>query len=425
MNGEPARRVVVTGIGLFTPLGGDRETTWERLIAGECGLIRLPDSHLAGLRLPCEIPPGLRFGGPASASLLSPAQRTGEPIVDLALQAADEAVRDARLDPQSVPAYRGGIVLGTSKGGLRSFAAFQRAVLRGQSPAREGEAPAEADRLWDHFFSDTPARTLSATFGFRGAALCPVAACATGLIAIQRGAELIRSGDCDVVLAGSSDASLLPALQASFHRLGVLARDFDDPATACRPFDAHRDGFLIGEGAAVLVLEHAERAQERGAVPYAEWLGGGLAADAFGLTQLEPASPALVHLLSELPARCGFDWSEVDTLNLHGTGTEMNDACEAAALRAAIGPRIRDIPASSLKGALGHLLGAAGSVETALMLLAMRRGILPANRNLERPFDGCELNLPTQPLAVEPRVALKLSLGFGGHLAASVFRRIS
>jgi 3-oxoacyl-[acyl-carrier-protein] synthase II len=234
---------------------------------------------------------------------------------------------------------------------------------------------------------------------------------------------LIQQGLCDVVLAGSTDASLLPVLQGSFHRLGVLARNFDDPATACRPFDRDRDGFLVGEGAAVLVLEDAERAALRGAVPYAEWLGGGLVSDGGGLTQLESNSPSLQHLLETLPSLAGFDWDDVDYLNLHGTGTVMNDECEASALLTALGEHAERIPASSLKGTFGHLLGAAGSVETALSLLAWKHNQLPPNRNLATPFDGCRLNLLREPLSVEsPRVVVKLSLGFGGHLAAGCFR---
>jgi 3-oxoacyl-[acyl-carrier-protein] synthase II len=412
------RRVVITGIGLVTPLGPDCATSWTRLIAGDSGLIRLPSEHLAGLprlgRKP--LPPGVLHGGPSPKLRLSPDQTTREPIIDLATQAAQEAVSNAGgADRFDVDPVRAGVVFGTSKGGLRSFDRFAR--------QQQELCDCEAARLWQQFQSDSPALALAGRYGFQASALCPVAACATGLVAIQRGVELIQRNQCDLVLAGSSDASLLPALQSSFHRLGVLAKGFHDPASACRPFDEQREGFLVGEGAAVLVLEELGHALARGVTPYAEWLGGGQTADTSALTQLEPDAPALEHLLRSLPGRLGFDWDEVDYLNLHGTGTEMNDACEAAAIQRVLEEEAERIPASSLKGALGHLLGAAGSVEMALTLLAFKYHRLPANRNLEIPFEGCRLNLLREPEDLLcPRVAIKISLGFGGHLAAGVFR---
>ncbi|MBD3675521.1 MAG: beta-ketoacyl-[acyl-carrier-protein] synthase family protein [Planctomycetaceae bacterium] len=427
-----SRRVVVSGLGVVTPLGADCATTWGRLIAEKSGLVRLPDDHLADIPQfdGRPIPPGVLHGGPAPLQKLSAGTVTGEPIIDLAMHAAREAVEDAGGSAGfDVDPYRAGVVFGTSKGGLRSFDRFVNRTGGLKSVESVGAAlrsdgdDDEAGRFWQQFLSDTPALTLSERYGFQASAHCPVAACATGLVAIQRAAEMIQQGQCDVMIAGSSDASLLPALQSSFHRLGVLARNFENPATACRPFDETREGFLVGEGAAVLILEEAERARARGVTPYAEWLGGMQVADTAGLTQLQDDSPALQHLLRQLPVQCGFEWRDVSYLNLHGTGTVMNDACEAGALTNVLGDEVERVPASSLKGSLGHLLGASGSVETALTLLALKYQRFPGNPTLEMPFEGCRLNLIRDAYeTICPDVVVKLSLGFGGHLAAGAFR---
>jgi len=420
------RRVVITGIGLITPLGPDCATNWTRLIAGESGLIRLPDDHpsasadFRGKR----IPPGIRHGGPVPPLSLADQEVTGEPLIDLALHAAKEAVHDSAGDSGfEIDPYRAGVVFGTSKGGFRSFDRFLKSQAVKSAAENVERDDNESARHWRNFLAETPALTLASHFDFRASALCPVAACATGLVAVQRAAQLIQHNQCDVMIAGSSDVSLIPFLQSSFHRMGVLARMFSDPASACRPFDENREGFLIGEGAAVLVLEEAEHAVARGATPYAEWLGGNQAADTIGLTQLDSESPALRHMLRQLPQQCGFEWSDVSYLNLHGTSTVMNDVCESNALQSVLGKEAERIPTSSLKGSLGHLLGAAGSVETALTILALKHRLLPGNPTLETPFDGCRLNLIREPAQIDhSSLAVKLSLGFGGHLAAGVFR---
>ncbi|MDG2388603.1 MAG: beta-ketoacyl-[acyl-carrier-protein] synthase family protein [Planctomycetaceae bacterium] len=416
------RRVVVTGLGVITPLGPDCATTWTRLIAGESGLRRLPDEHFADIFDFKEepIPPGIKHGGPHPPVSLSTQETTGEPMVDLALHAAKEAVQDAAGDSGfEIDPYRAGVVFGTSKAGFRSFDQF----MRSQQVETAEKHNNDSGKHWTHFLSDTPALMLAKQFNFKASALCPVAACATGLVAVQRAAHFIQHDQCDVMLAGSSDASLLPIIQSSYHRLGVLARNFEDPAIACRPFDDTREGFLIGEGAAVLILEEAEHAAARGATPYAEWLGGNQTADTLGLTQLDSESPALRHLLTQLPRQCSFDWNDVSYLNLHGTSTVMNDVCEVNALQRVLGTEAERIPTSSLKGSLGHLLGAAGSVETALTILALKHRQLPGNPTLKTPFEGCRLNLIRKSQEVaNPYIAVKLSLGFGGHLAAGVFR---
>lgn len=403
------QRVVVTGIGLVTALGADRETTWRNVIAAQRGVAWLPEQNFVGAR----------------AQLAEPGP-TGELIIDLALAAADEAVRDAGRE---LPAERTGCVIGCSKGGIRSFD-LARSTWR---------ATGVVGREWDLFPAHVASSYCASRFGVRGPVLCPVAACATGLVSIGRGVDLIREGACDVVLAGSSDSSLEPLLLASYKRLGVLAPVGEDPASTCRPFDLHRGGFAAGEGAAVLVLERRDLARERNAHIYGEWLGGGLAADPSHGTLLEADAQSLAGLIQRTLQYARVSPAEIDYVNLHGTATRLNDRCETAALHSALGERALSLAhanrlgaestggqvvCSSLKGAIGHLLGAAGSVELALTFLALRDGIVPPTVNLQHPDPECDLDYCPNVSRQQPlRTALKLSLGFGGHLAAAVIRR--
>ncbi len=413
MSASPPR-VAITGIGMASPLGTGREVTWQALCAGASATRWLPNLATGAAV----------YGGPrdraAGAPAVLPVDRAAEeldPVVQLALAAAAEAVGDARLTGSAIERRRLGCVIGASKGGLRIFARLYA--------ERRGVAPAGAAEQWNQLYPSSCAAAVAAAHDAQGAALCPVAACATGLVSIARGADLIQSGQCDAVLAGSSDASLLPVLLASYRRLGVLARGFDDPATGCRPFDRRRNGFLVGEGAAVLVLERLEHAQHRGAAIYAEWLGGAAAADSAHLTRmpLEPDSLAWVIRAALAAARVAPE--EIDYVNLHGTATRQNDAGETWAVKAALGAAARRVCCSTLKGAIGHLLGAAGSMELAATLLALRDGVVPPTVNLDEPDPACDLDYTPRTARHRPLgTALKISLGFGGHMAAAVVRRL-
>jgi len=402
-------RVVVTGVGLVTPFGRDRESSWQGLLSGRSATRWLDD----------ENHPGHTWAGAPMAIGVSSSEKQTDPVVQLALDASREAVADAGLVLESEDRTRVGCVIGTSKGGLASFARAYRSLTM----TNEKDFPAE---VWRQFQPNAPAACVSRTFDLRGPSLCMVAACATGLANLVRGAELIRDGHCDVVLAGSSDASLHAAVQAPFHRMGVLARGFDDPANACRPFDQQRNGFVVGEGAGVLVMERADRATARGATAYAEWVTGGSAADISGITRLEEDATGLSTLIQSVLKRAKLTSAEIDYANLHGTATRANDVCETHALHAAFGPAARDVRCSGLKGAIGHLLGAAGSVETAATLLAMRDGLIPPTVNLNEQDAACDLDYTprnAQPRRIEN--ALKVSLGFGGHLVAAVLREVT
>lgn len=404
------RRVVVTGIGLVSPFASNAERTWQAILSGQRSVRRWNADNLGFAEQSAA-----RWLGAPAVNVLGTDTHCFEPVIAMAVHAATQAAEDSNVS-LSPDAHRVGCVIGASKVGLRSFGHAMHAL----------RSDAILDATFDELvMPDGALRAVAQKFNVLGPTLCPVAACATGLICILRGADLIRSSECDVVFAGSSDASLVPIVLGSFQRLGVLARTNDVPASACRPFDANRSGFVIGEGAAVFVLESLDAAIARQAKIYAELVVGGLACDPSGITQLDANGESLTWLIGDVLRRSGLSPSEVDYINLHGTATRANDLAESRAIRAAFGAAADRVLCSSQKGAIGHLLGAAGSVETAMTLLAMRDGIAPPTVNLATPDPACGLDYvanESRPAAIQH--ALKLSLGFGGHLAAALFRRL-
>lgn len=419
------RPVRITGIGVVSPLGQNRELTWQRLIAGERALRWLTSDETASRSFaewpdqaagaPAILPTDLRQ---RVAALQPPSECIAaltEPVIAQACAASLEAINDAGLCVTDLDLDRVGCVIGTSKGGVRSF----------EQLCRPSTTAATLPFSWLLAWPDGAATLVASLLGLRGPVLAPVTACATGLSSIVRGVELIRDNVCDIVIAGSSDASLTPAMLASFRRLGVLAKGVDEPATAVRPFDRHRNGFLIGEGSAVFVLEAAKHAQSRQRRGYAQWLGGGCLSDAAGLTQLSTEPDTLVRLIHDALRRSDIAPGELDAISLHGTATPSNDQLEARAIRAALGAAADQVSCFSVKGAIGHLLGAAGSVEFASLLLAMRDGSVPPTMNLTEPDSGFDLDFVTgQAKSRRVDVAMKLSLGFGGHLVAGVVGRV-
>ncbi len=347
--------------------------------------------------------------------------RHREPIIELALTTAKESLLDAGLDDETLKQQCVGVVFGTSKGGFHTFSrllAEQRTDVGHLSRPESSEISAE----WLDVFPNRAAAAIGNLVGGYGPILCSVAACATGLAACLRGAELIQYGDCDIALVGSADVSLQPSLLGSFRRLGVLSRESDDPSRACRPFDRHRSGFVIGEGAACLVLERLDSALKRGVHCYAEWLGGKMLSDPHGLTQLDSTGSSLRRLLAGLRS---ITSRNPDYLNLHGTGTAANDSVECQAIRAVFGTGAVEFDCSSLKGGMGHLLGAAGSVELAVTALSIRDQIVPPTVNLVQPDSDCMLNLtPEKSKRRSIDHAWKLSMGFGGHIAGACLGRL-
>lgn len=394
-------RVVVTGIGLATCLGMRREDTWRNLRAGRQGF-RVLDLPVANGALPyvgCPLP-----------------QEDRRPLEPLR-QAMSEAYADARLSDCSFDRDRAAVVVGMSKGDLRRLAKLHRELLE-----KTSHQPGLAHWTWG--WPDAGARLLASEWDLRGPCLAPIAACATGLVAALQAVDLIRRGVCDVAVAGAGDSSLEPLVLAAFRRMGVLARADGDPRRAVRPWDRDRSGFLVGEGAAVLVLERADHAEKRGALPYVEFSGGAHGADAFHETNLNPDPTGLAALIGRALELAGVNTSEIDHVNVHGTATRANDPLECRALRLALGESADRVACSANKAQIGHLLGAAGAAELAITCLAVRDGFAPPTVNLDHPDPGCDLDGTAHAGRDLPiRAALKLSIGFGGHMAAAVLRR--
>lgn len=391
MTGGP--RVVITGIGLVTGLGRDTASTWRAIREGR--------SALKSLEVPGADPiVGCRALAPA------PAPDLVDPTCVLQTLAEDEALAGAGLDEpdRTYANERVATLVGLSKGRVRGLS-------RDVGPDWLASWPGDGPRL-------TRARR-----PFLGPSCAPVAACATGLVAVLQAANLVRWGDCDMALAGAVDASLEPILVAAFQKMKVLAQA-DDPSRAVRPWDKKRGGFAIGEGAALFVLERHDRARARGAPVIAEVAGGALGCDAYHITDLSPDPTNLAGLIDRALKDAGLGPGDVDHVSVHGTATRSNDPLECRALRLALGRHAERVSCSASKAQIGHLLGAAGAAELALACLAVRDQFVPPTLNLDDPDPACDLDAtPHVGRAREVRVALKVSIGFGGHMAVAVLRR--
>ncbi|QDV37120.1 3-oxoacyl-[acyl-carrier-protein] synthase 2 [Tautonia plasticadhaerens] len=399
-------RVVVTGIGLRTGLGPDAVSTWEGLRAGR-----------SAARSLSSILPG--HGGRWHGYPAHPANRRqttpGENEVS-------EAVRDARLFEGERPNFdpdRAATVIGLSKGDIGRLARAHRHLHHGGPAALDA-----VDPDWTRCWPDAGARSAFESLGLRGPSIAPVAACATGLMAVLRAAELIRIGTCDLALAGATESSIEPLVLGAFARMRVLARVGEDPIAAVRPWDRARSGFLVGEGGAVLVLEREEHARHRGVLPYAEVLGGALGSGAGHETRLDPDPGRFAMLIAEAMTRCGVVPDEVDHVNVHGTATRDNDPLECRAIRRALGSHADGVSCSANKAQIGHLLGGSGAVELAITCLAIRDQFVPPTLNLTDPDPACDLDGTPGVGRYRPiGTALKFSIGFGGHLGVAVLRR--
>ena len=409
--------VAITGLGVVSPLGADAASTWRGLLDGRQAVrqvrLALPgggewEVYGASVVHPARVHPPVEDRRDVEAASdprsLRSRVHAGSVLYGIdrltrwAIAAATEAVGDRDLSV--VEPHRIGVVVGTSKGVPDLWADGTRPFFPDRSP-------------------DAAAVAVARQFRVAGPVLCPVAACSTGLLAVLRGADLIRHGDCDLVLAGAADASLHPLVLASFDRMGVLARTAE-PATVCRPFDRDRSGFAVGEGAAVFLLERGGSGGGANGPRLAAVAGGAVAGDAAGLTDVDPTGRTAAHALRAAVGRAGLTAADITLLGLHGTGTVPNDPAECRAVRSALGPAADDTAAFGIKGAVGHLLGAAGAVELAATLLALRDRTAPPTANLRNRDPACDLPLVDRARPVRPGAAAKLSLGFGGTIAACV-----
>lgn len=407
-------RVVVTGMGAITPLGNDVETFWQNVVAGRSGVgpITLFDASAMKTRIAAEVrgfDPEAWFGRKEA--------RRMDRYVQFALAATQQALQDARLDPAHVDRERVGVVLGTGIGGIGALVqGVETLMTRGPDRVSPFMVPM--------MLADTAPGMIAIAYGFRGPNMAVVTACASGTNAIGEAMNLIRRGDADVVIAGGAEAAILPISIAAFNVMGAISTRNEEPERASRPFDRTRDGFVMGEGAGILVLERLEHAQARGARIYAEVVGYGASADAYHITApLENGEGAALAMRRAL-ASAGLSPRDVDYINAHGTSTPLNDKSETQAIKAVFGEAAYDVPISSTKSMIGHLLGAAGAVEAIVCIRSITDGIIPPTINYEHPDPECDLDYVPNVARRKPvRVAMSNSFGFGGHNACVIFRR--
>jgi 3-oxoacyl-[acyl-carrier-protein] synthase II len=406
--------VAVTGLGAVTPIGNDAQATWRAAVAGESGVdwIRAFDPTGFPVRIAAEVKD---FDATAVAS---PKEvRKLERNVLLALGAAREAVDDAGLDGVYEPG-RVGILFGTAIGGLIGIAE-QAEVLRARG----------ADRVSPSFIpsvlADAASGQLAISLGFRGPNYAPVSACATGSHAVGEAAEMVRRGAADAVLAGGAEACIHPLILAGFCAMRGLVAEEEHPPRALRPFDATRAGFVMGEGACVLVLEELEAARARGARVYAEILGYGASNDAHHMAQPDPESIGVAEMMRSALARANVAPERVGYINAHGTSTPLGDAAETKAIKDVFGEHAYRLAVSSTKSVTGHCFGAAGAVEAMMCVLAVHEGVLPPTINYEHPDPVCDLDyVPNEARQAQVDVALSNAMGLGGHNGCVLVGRV-
>ena len=424
------RRVVVTGIGLLTPLGQGTELTWQRILAGESGAGRISAFDVTdwACQIACEVPrvDGRGGGGPDVPGSFDPDltmspkdRRRVDDFILYGIAAAEEAVRDSGWVPQTdEDRERTGVTIGSGIGGLGTIA--ETAI----------ELHEKGPRRVSPFFIPSALINLvsgqvSIRHGFKGPNHAVVTACATGAHAIGDATRMIKYGDADVMVAGGAEASVVPVGIAGFIACRAMSTGFNDaPTKGSRPYDKGRDGFVMGEGAGIVVLEELEHALARGAKIYAEVIGYGMAGDAYHITAPAEDGDGGFRAMRAAVKDAGIDPSEIDYINAHGTSTPLGDEIELGAVERMLGSAAAKVSMSSTKSATGHLLGAAGAIEAAFTCLAIRDQIAPPTINLDNPSIETPIDLiPHKAKPMEINVALSNSFGFGGTNASVIFKK--
>jgi 3-oxoacyl-[acyl-carrier-protein] synthase II len=419
------RRVVITGMGLVTPLACGVEASWTRLIEGRSGAgpITRFDASALPTRIACEVPVGDGSDGTFNPDdwMAPKDQRKVDRFILLAMAAAQQAVEDAGWTPEAEEdRLRTGVIIGSGIGGLENIAATA-VTLRDKGPRRVSPffIPGSLINLCSGH--------VSIRYGFKGPNHSVVTACSTGAHAIGDAMRMIKWGDAEVMVAGGAEAAVCEIGIAGFNACKALSTDFnDEPTRASRPYDKARDGFVMGEGAGVVVLEELEHARARGAKIYAEVVGYGMSGDAYHITSPAPDGDGGFRSMRAALQNAGLDPADVDYVNAHGTSTPLGDEIELGAVTRLLGNHAGETAMSSTKSAIGHLLGAAGAVEAIFSTLAIRDNVAPPTLNLENP--SVETPLDLVPLAAQPRridVALSNSFGFGGTNASLVLKRFA
>ncbi len=410
------RRVVITGLGVVSSLGLGAERFWRAVKAGETNIDRM--SLFDPSSFPCQIAGEVRDFRPADWIEAKEARRMAR-FSQFAVAAARMALEDASLDISPADAHRAGVYLGTGIGSLGTITdEHQQLLQRGPDRVSPFFIPAMLPNMG--------AAQVSHIFGLKGYNSTAVTACAASTQAIGEGMEVVRRGAADVMLVGGADASICPLGLAGFCAIRALSTRNGDPKHASRPFDALRDGFVPGEGSAILVIEELSHAVARGARIYAELVGFASTADAYHVVAPEPEGEGAARAMEEALANAGVRPEEVDYINAHGTSTPLNDATETRAIKRLFGEHAYRVPISSTKSMLGHLLGASGALESVATVMTLFEGFIHPTINLEEPDPECNLDyVPGTGRRAEVRVALKNSFGFGGQNACLVFKNYS
>ena len=418
------RRVVVTGLGMVSPLGGDVETTWKNIIASKSGAATITrfDPTDYKCRIACEVKPKEHeYGFDPYLEVDHKIQRQVDLFIVFGIAAASEALRDAGLlNMTEEERLRAGCSIGSGIGGLPGIES-ESLVLAAKGPSR----------VSPHFVHGRLINLISGQvsikYGLMGPNHAVVTACSTGAHSIGDAARMIAMDDADVMLAGGAESAICPIGIAGFSQARALSTNFnDDPTRASRPYDVNRDGFVMGEGAGVVVLEEYERAKARGAKIYAEVLGYGLSGDAYHVTAPHPEGSGAFRSMQMALKKSGLSLEDIDYVNAHGTSTPMGDELELGAVRRLFGDQIGAMSMSSTKSAIGHLLGGAGAVESIFCILAMRDQIVPPTLNLDEPSESCKGVDLVPHVAKERKVraVLNNSFGFGGTNASLIMKAI-
>ncbi|MES2339035.1 MAG: beta-ketoacyl-ACP synthase II [Pseudomonadota bacterium] len=418
------RRVVVTGLGMVTPLGADVETVWKNILASKSGAGHITrfDASDYVCRIACEVKPaGHEYGFDPGVRVDHKVQRQVDPFIVYGIDAAGQAIEDAGLtDMTEEERYRAGCSIGSGIGGLPGIES-ESLVLHEKGPRR----------VSPHFVHGRLINLISGQvsikYGLMGPNHAVVTACSTGAHSIGDAARMIAMDDADVMLAGGAESTVCPIGIAGFAQARALSTAFNDtPEKASRPYDVARDGFVMGEGAGVVVLEEYERAKKRGAKIYAEVIGYGLSGDAYHVTAPHPEGSGAFRSMQMAVKKAGLDLSEIDYINAHGTSTPLGDELELGAVRRLFGSNIDTLSMSSTKSAIGHLLGGAGAVESIFCILAMRDQVAPPTLNLDNPSEGC-VGVDLVPHVAKERkirAVLNNSFGFGGTNASLVMKPV-
>ncbi|MCD1259125.1 beta-ketoacyl-ACP synthase II [Paenibacillus athensensis] len=410
------QRVVITGMGVISPLGNDTTTLWNGLVAGQSGVSRIDSFDTSAYKTNIA---GIVRDFDAEAAVGRREARRMDRYCQFAVAAARQALDDAALDMGQADAERIGVYIGSGIGGIQTMLDNYRTLLA-RGPGRVSPT------LVPMMIANMAAAQVSILFGAKGPVLAPVTACATGNNAIGEAFKLIQRGGADAVIAGGAEATVTDLALAGFGNATALSTRVDEPERASRPFDAQRDGFVAAEGAGVLILESLEHAERRGARIHAEIVGYGSTSDAYHMVATDPEGAGAYRAMRDALADAQLAPEEIDTINAHATSTEAGDLSETLAIKKLLGRRAGDVPISANKSMLGHMLGAAGGVEAVALIRTLQSGLIPPTINLEHPDPACDLDyVPNTARRARLRTGLSNSFGFGGHNAVVIFQTYS